>query len=118
MLTTDKESRSYDELNQDFRKQSSRDQPDINNKDMKNEYIIPCSVTQNIKFKHKNEDQTVNQVESNIGTRIKELTKSSLSNSADYFIVLEPNGTDLSVHHVNYNIYEMATPINESDMNN
>ncbi|VDI76093.1 Hypothetical predicted protein [Mytilus galloprovincialis] len=88
MLTTDQESRSYDELNQDFRKQSSRDQPDRNNKDTENEYIIPCPVTTNNKSKHANEDQTVNHVESNIGTGIREDTKTSFSNSADYFKVL------------------------------
>ncbi|CAG2209590.1 unnamed protein product [Mytilus edulis] len=89
MLTTDQESRSYDELNQDFRKQPSRDQPDRNiNKDIENEYIIPCTVTQKNKSKHANKDQTVNHVESYIGTGIREETKTSFSNSADYFKVL------------------------------
>ncbi|VDI25597.1 Hypothetical predicted protein [Mytilus galloprovincialis] len=94
MLTTDQESRSYDELNQNFRKQSSRDQPDRNNKEMESEYIIPCPVTQHNKSKQENEDQTVNHVESNKnGTGIREHTKTSLSNSANYFIVFEPNGS-------------------------
>ncbi|CAG2253005.1 unnamed protein product [Mytilus edulis] len=88
ILTTDQESRSYDELKQDFRKQPSRDQPDINNKEMENEYIIPCPVTQQNKSKKENEDQTVNHVESNIGIGIREHTQSSLSNSANYFTVL------------------------------
>ncbi|XP_076072842.1 uncharacterized protein LOC143044665 [Mytilus galloprovincialis] len=119
MLTTDQESRSYDELNQDFRKQSSRDQSDRNiNKDIENEYIIPYPVNQNNKYKHKNENQTVNHVESNIGTGIGEQVRSSLSNSADYFIVLESNGTDHFEHHLNSNVYEMANHVNENDLNN
>ncbi|OPL20775.1 hypothetical protein AM593_07666, partial [Mytilus galloprovincialis] len=118
MLTTDQESRSYDELNQHFRKQPSRDQPDRNNKDIENEYIIPCPVTKNNKYKYANKDQTVNHVESNIGTGIREHTKASLSNSANYFIVLEPNGTDHPIHYLNSNIYEMANPVNQNDVDN
>ncbi|XP_052071760.1 uncharacterized protein LOC127710067 [Mytilus californianus] len=115
MLTADQESKSYDKLYLDFRQHSCRDHPDRNNKDIENEYIIPCQVTQKNKSKQTYEDQTVNHIELSIGTGIREQTQSSLSNSADYFIVLEPKG-DQHVQHPNSNIYEMAKPINGNVM--
>ncbi|CAC5392886.1 unnamed protein product [Mytilus coruscus] len=98
------------------RQHSSRDQPNKNNKEIENEYIIPCPVTQKNKSKQTNKDQKVNYIKSSNGNGIREQTKSSLFISADYFIVLEPNGTDHPLQHPNSNIYEMANPLNENEM--
>lgn len=72
MLIADQEPRSYDEFHQDIRNHSGRDQEERNNKKMENEYIFPYPVTQKNETKHTHEDQTVTQVESNIGTGIGE----------------------------------------------